>query len=155
MRQPASENSFTVACPMPREAPVNTMVFCSTAGRSSCGDTPGKGQSTVFSSGNPARIAVKVGIAAYHCAINDRNRGAIIRKTGFVDFPTRQDLHDPGQSARSGFSRTALPDRCSGEANLGAETGACRFSDTARYIQYKVREPSGRTMARGECQRGP
>jgi hypothetical protein len=63
MRQPASENSFTVACPMPREAPVNTMVFCSTAGRSSCGDTPGKGQSTVFSSGNPARIAVKVGIA--------------------------------------------------------------------------------------------
>jgi hypothetical protein len=26
IRQPASEKSLTVACPMPRDAPVNTMV---------------------------------------------------------------------------------------------------------------------------------
>src|SRR5271166_6381435 len=29
IRQPASENSFTVACPMPRDAPVSTIVRCS------------------------------------------------------------------------------------------------------------------------------
>jgi hypothetical protein len=43
---------------MPREAPVNTMVFCSAEGRSICDGTPGNGQSTVFSSANPVRIAV-------------------------------------------------------------------------------------------------
>jgi hypothetical protein len=53
IRQPASENSFTVACPIPREAPVNTMVFCSAEGRTICDGAPGKGQSTVFSSADP------------------------------------------------------------------------------------------------------
>jgi hypothetical protein len=41
IRQPASENSFTVACPMPREAPVNTMVFRSAEGRTICDGAPG------------------------------------------------------------------------------------------------------------------
>jgi hypothetical protein len=45
---------------MPREAPVNTMAFCSAEGRAAFEDTPGKGQSKVFSSAGPIRIVVRV-----------------------------------------------------------------------------------------------
>ena len=53
IRQPASENSFTVAWPIPRDAPVNTMVFCSEDCRGTCEGNPGNRQRTVFFSADP------------------------------------------------------------------------------------------------------
>jgi hypothetical protein len=87
---------------------------------------------------SPAPIQSGSAFKDRHCAY--RGRAAIIRNVSRFDFPTWQDLHDPGQPARSGFSLNALPDHCRCEANLGAETGARRFSDIARYIQYKVQK---------------
>ena len=137
IRQPASENSFTVACPMPREAPVSTMVFCSTDGRSMCGGAPGYGQSTVFSSADPC---------------SDRRSGSAIARINSQDraapFATRSVVRfsDIGGFARSGptrrdpaFRRRGCRIGSSCEPILGAEAGACRSSDTARPIRYKVR----------------
>lgn len=74
--QPASENSFTVAWPMPREAPVSTMVFCSADGRSIREGALGNGQSTVFSKADPLfRITGRVGahIDSHGCVARVRN----------------------------------------------------------------------------------
>jgi len=77
---------------MPREAPVNTMVFCSAEDRIICGGTPGKGQSTVVSSVDPAWNRRSWSGSACSYGSSQRVASAVL--------PTLRDLQDPGQSHR-------------------------------------------------------
>src|SRR6266511_4268529 len=135
IRQPASENSFTVACPMPREAPVNTMVFCSADGCALCESAPGNGHSTVFSKADlySDRRAGSTRVSM----IISAPRAFAARSVG--DISTHEGLHDPGQAGEIRFRRAKLPDWMSCELILGTEASECRFTDTSRYVRYKVR----------------
>ncbi len=91
IRQPASENSFTVACPIPREAPVSTMVLCSAAGRTICGGVPGNGQRPAFSGTDPS---------------SDRRSGSALRISTIMAARCRLQHISSGFPDLPGFARS-------------------------------------------------
>ena len=62
IRQPASENRFTVACPIPREAPVSTMVFVAADAATATAPSPWKGHASNGSAVEPDMAGVVFGI---------------------------------------------------------------------------------------------
>ena len=107
IRQPASENSLTVAWPIPREAPVNTMVLCSATGCSTRADSPWDGHSTTASPA-PIHIDREFGSALNLSTVVAATR---LRNAQHPDFRHKTGLHDSGQTIESGFSRPQSPDR--------------------------------------------
>ena len=146
MRQPASENRFTVACPMPREAPVSTMVFCSAEGRSISVGTPGKGQSTAISSADPCSDR-RSGSA--FARIDDRGCAATIRNAKRREFsdtggfarsgPVRRDQVFAGKAAGSDQVRTIF--RCeSGRMSIFRHGPSCSIQSAKRRTLGIVRD---------------
>ena len=136
IRQPASENSFTVACPMPREAPVNTIVFCPADGRGAISEgRPGKGQSTVFSSAGPPRIVVRAQHSAHRyprqgCTIRIAQHCLALTSMGFArSGPTRVYRILDGPEAGSHKLPAVLMYRCGRMSNF----------QHIRHVRYKLR----------------